>query len=124
MTLGNKFLRAAMIYAVIGLAIGVWMGASHDHRIRSAHAHLNLLGYVSLFLYGLFYRSQPAAAADQLAVPHFWLANISIVVFIPLIALTTLGIAPATVEPLIGIASIVTWATMALFAAIVWRNTR
>lgn len=124
MSLGNKFLRFAMIYALIGLAIGVWMGASGDFRIRSAHAHLNLLGYVSMFLAGLFYRSLPKAAEDALAGPHFLLANATLIALIPLVALINLQVAPAVVGPILGVTTFVTWATMALFAIIVWRNAR
>lgn len=124
MSLGNKFLRLAMIYALIGLAIGVWMGATEDFRIRSAHAHLNLLGYVSMFIYGLFYRVVPKAAGDAFAAAHFWLANITLIALIPLVALINLRVAPSVVGPILGLTTIVTWSTMALFAAIVFRNTR
>jgi hypothetical protein len=33
--------------------------AAHDHSIMPAHAHLNLLGWVSLFLFGIFYKLIP-----------------------------------------------------------------
>jgi hypothetical protein len=37
------------------------MAASRDHSSTPAHAHLNLLGWVSLFLFGIYYRMHPTA---------------------------------------------------------------
>jgi len=38
------------------MAWGIFMAASRDHSSMPAHAHLNLLGWVSLFLFGIYYR--------------------------------------------------------------------
>ena len=43
----------ATLAAVTGMAMGIVMAASHDHSLALAHAHLNLLGWVSMALYGL-----------------------------------------------------------------------
>ncbi len=45
---------AAVIAAVTGMAWGLIMGISENHVTMPAHAHLNLLGWVSLFLIGIF----------------------------------------------------------------------
>ena len=39
------------------------------------HAHLNLVGWVSMALYALVYRQWPAAGQNRLALIHFWVAN-------------------------------------------------
>ncbi|WP_085642161.1 hypothetical protein [Thalassospira sp. MCCC 1A03138] len=47
------------VSACLGLAGMVWgmqMAGSGDHSNLAAHAHLNLLGWVSLALYGTYYR--------------------------------------------------------------------
>ena len=36
------------------------MATTQNHAIMPAHAHLNLLGWVSLFLFGIYYERRPA----------------------------------------------------------------
>ena len=57
--LGIKFLKASLIYFIIGVTMGAIMtiGPIYDFVILStlfkrAHAHINLLGWVSLSLIG------------------------------------------------------------------------
>ena len=45
--------QAAVVIVVAGMIWGLQMAISRDHAALPAHAHLNLLGYVSLFLFGL-----------------------------------------------------------------------
>jgi len=46
---------AAALILLAGLFWGIFMGVSHDHTTASAHAHLNLTGWVTLALYGTYY---------------------------------------------------------------------
>ena len=50
-----------------GMVLDIAMGISEDFALQPAHAHLNLLGGVLLFLFGLYHRLVPAAGASQLA---------------------------------------------------------
>ncbi len=43
--------------ALIGMVAGIVMGLLQDFTIAPAHAHLNLLGWVTMALYGLYHRS-------------------------------------------------------------------
>lgn len=38
-----------------------------------AHAHLNLLGWVSLFLFGIFYRLHPSLEVSRTALMQVWI---------------------------------------------------
>jgi hypothetical protein len=51
--------KLAVLFVVTGMAMGIAMAASHDHSAMPAHAHLNLLGWVSLFLYGNYDKLHP-----------------------------------------------------------------
>ena len=51
--------RAAGAFLVAGLIWGLVMAISQDFSTMPAHAHLNLLGWISLFLFGLYYRLHP-----------------------------------------------------------------
>lgn len=49
------FLVAALA-AMTGMALGIHMGIAQDFTLAPAHAHLNLLGWVTMALYGLYHR--------------------------------------------------------------------
>jgi cbb3-type cytochrome oxidase subunit 1 len=109
------------LYLVVGVAMGLYMAASHDHTLRPAHAHLNLLGWVSLALFGLFYRAVPAAAENRLAKLHFWVYVPAHLVQMVLLTLFYSGY-PA-VEPALALFSIAVGVGVLIFAANVWKNT-
>jgi peptidoglycan/LPS O-acetylase OafA/YrhL len=58
---------AAVLLVLIGMLWGIEMAISQDHSAMPAHAHLNLLGWVSLFLFGIFYHLHPAIDRSALA---------------------------------------------------------
>jgi len=49
-TLSRRFLLCAIGAGLLGMAMGIYMGIADDHRFAHAHAHVNLLGWVSLAL--------------------------------------------------------------------------
>ena len=66
--------RLAVVLGIIGMAFGIVMGIRQDFTLAPAHAHLNLLGWVGLFLAGLYYQAVPGAAASKLAYAHAFTA--------------------------------------------------
>lgn len=42
--------------ALTGMSLGLWMGMRGDFTLVPVHAHLNLLGWVTMALYGLYHR--------------------------------------------------------------------
>jgi cbb3-type cytochrome oxidase subunit 1 len=72
------FLGAAVIYGIVGLVLGLKMAISHDHDQIPAHAHVNLIGWASFFLFAIFYHSFGEKVSNLLARIHFWLAQISL----------------------------------------------
>ena len=59
MSASSLSFRLAVLFALTGMIIGVGMAASHTYALAPAHAHINLLGWVTLFLIGLFYERRP-----------------------------------------------------------------
>ena len=51
----NAFFFAASLCILVGTNWGLYMNATHDFSTSPAHAHLNLLGWVSLSIMGGFY---------------------------------------------------------------------
>jgi len=49
------------------------MGISQDHSTMPAHAHLNLLGWVPLLLFGIYYHLHPAVDLNRLALVRVWI---------------------------------------------------
>lgn len=112
--------RAAVIFAIAGMAIGIHMAASHEHTIAPAHAHINLVGWVSLFLVGLFYRVHPNLDTGRAAIVQVWVWIAAAIVMGVSLVLLLLG--NGAVEPLAAGSSIVLFADMLWFALVVFRN--
>lgn len=53
---GDFALLTAGLAALGGMTLGIVMGISQDFALAPAHAHLNLLGWVTMALYGLYHR--------------------------------------------------------------------
>ncbi|WP_054956798.1 hypothetical protein [Paenibacillus dakarensis] len=48
-------MRTAAIYALIGALIGSDLAGRQDYSLRPTHAHILVVGWLTLFAYGLFY---------------------------------------------------------------------
>lgn len=97
------------------------MCIQQDFSLTSAHAHINLLGWVSLALSGIVYTLFPAAANHTLAKVHFWLHNIGLPCMIIGLVLTLKQIAKT---PLIEIGGTVAIIGIILFAINVLMNVK
>src|SRR3712207_1889038 len=111
--------RLAVLFVIAGMAMGIGMAATQDHSIMPAHAHLNLLGFVSLFLFGIYYERRPALDGSRLALAQVALWSVGTVILTTAVAAIHLGHAAA--EPFAGIASLLVLAAVLLFAAFVFR---
>lgn len=85
------FVGIGLVLVLCGMAFGMWMGSHENFQLADAHAHLNLLGFVLPTLYGLLHRSYPSLARSRLAWPQCIAHFIGVVIFVPGIALATLG---------------------------------
>ncbi|MFC7396154.1 hypothetical protein ACFQU1_02960 [Chelatococcus sp. GCM10030263] len=110
----------AVVLALVGMVWGIVMAASQDHSTMPAHAHLNLLGWVSLFLFGLFYHLHPAIDLSRLAVLQVWAWIVGTVVLTIGVALVHTG--NALGDPIAAVSSLVVVAAMALFGWIILRR--
>lgn len=115
------FMKIAVLYFLVGVVLGNVMGASMDFALRPVHAHINLLGWVSLALAGVVYTLYPAAGRNRLALFHFWIANISLPVMMVSLAFFATGSGGA-VGPVLGISSAVMALAVLLFVVNVFRN--
>jgi hypothetical protein len=108
-----KFLLLAAIMLTAGVGLGIRMGIVHDFSLAPVHAHINLVGWASLAMFGFVYRLYPAMAESRLAGLHFILAAPAAVMFPIGIALSILA-----ERPLIAIVASLLWfAGVLLFLA-------
>ncbi len=117
--LDTLFLRISVVYIMAGLLMGIGMAASGDHGLMPAHAHINLVGWVAMTIYGLVYRVYPDAARSPLARWHFWLANAGALLLV--VGVTgILAVSPERFEIFATVGAILFALGMLLFAIIVY----
>jgi hypothetical protein len=117
--MSGRLLRIAVIYWVIAVIWGVYMGSREDFTDIPVHAHLNLLGWVSLALCGLIYAVLPQLAETRLARAHFWLHNLGLPPLMLGVWLIVHG-HTETGGPIAGISSVAVALGIAAFAGNVW----
>ena len=99
---------------------GIVMAISRDHSTLPAHAHLNLLGWVSLFLFGIFYRLHPPLDLARSALIQVWIWIVGTLVLTVGVALVHSG--NAIGDPIAGVGALTVLADMALFGWLVFRH--
>ena len=77
----RRFIRSSLIWLVVGVSLGVLMAATPAAALyRPAHMHANLLGFVSMMIFGVAYHVVPRFAgapleSERLADLHLIVAN-------------------------------------------------
>jgi uncharacterized membrane protein len=117
----KSLFRISVSLGLIGIVLGIVMGIRQDFVLMPAHAHLNLLGFVTMFLSALYYRVVPEAAASGLARYQAIVSVAGAVVFPIGIACVLLG-GHDRFEPVVVAGALTVLLGMALFAVIVFRT--
>ena len=81
----RRFIRASLVWLGVGVLLGVAMAFWPDEALayRPAHMHANLLGFVSMMIYGVAYHVMPRFTGNPLhsrplAAAHLWIANLGL----------------------------------------------
>ncbi len=121
----RKFVLTGFGYAIIGLALGIYMAASHDHGQLVTHAHIMLLGFVVSFVYGLCHKLWLDNATGKLAVAQFYLHQVgSLVLFVALFLLYGGLAAPERLEPVLAASSITVFVGVILMKVLFLKSAR
>jgi hypothetical protein len=99
MSPSNLCFRAAMLLVLAGMLWGLQMAITDDHSAFPAHAHLNLLGFVALFLFGIFYRLNPTVEANGSPSHRFGFGLSAQLSWLLALGLCTRGIQSAIQSP-------------------------
>lgn len=84
----RSFIRSSLLWLGGGVLLGVWMAVSPQAIMyRPAHVHANLLGFVSMMIFGVAYHVIPRFTGSPLrsrrtAMVHVWLANIGLAILV------------------------------------------
>jgi cbb3-type cytochrome oxidase subunit 1 len=83
-----RFIKAALAWLGLGVTLGVAM-AAHPLWIiyRPAHVHMNLLGFVTMMIYGVAYHVIPRffghpLYSRKLGGIHWWLSNVGLALMV------------------------------------------
>jgi hypothetical protein len=120
--IGSLMMCVSVVVLLVGMLAGIAMGIQQNFTLAPAHAHLNLIGGVLLFLFGLYYRLIPAAGTTTLAKVQGWLHIAGAILFPAGVAVVLLKGPSLEAAPILG--SLIVVAAMTLFVAIVFRTSR
>jgi FtsH-binding integral membrane protein len=112
--------RAAVLFVIAGMVWGLYMAISQNHATFPAHAHLNLLGWVSLFLFGIFYHLHPAIDRGRTALVQVWIWMVGVV--IQSVGVTLIFTGHPVGEAFAATGSFIVLGAMVLFAWLVYRR--
>ncbi len=112
--MGIKLIKIGIVYLLLGMLLGVYMGASKDFTLRPVHAHINLLGWTLLAISGILFHLFPQLEQSVLAKVYFWLYNVSVPV--SMIGLTMFLKGNTSADPILGAGSVLITVSAACFA--------
>ena len=122
----RRFIRSSLVWLGVGVIIGVAMALQPAAAaFRTAHMHANLLGFVSMMIFGVAYHVMPRFTGRPLHSPraatlHLWIANAGLAGmvsgFILRVFRWELGM------PLLGVGAVLSATGAMLFIHNIWRT--
>lgn len=114
------YFRTAILFLIAGISLGLYMSINHNYDAVGAHAHINLLGWVTMMVFGFYFALHPGKAASRLARIQYFIYTAGVLVMTPALFLLLTGRPQA--EPVVAAASLVTFAGVLLFAVIIFHK--
>ena len=114
-SVARGFLISAIVYGVLGMLLGLHMGITHNHGQMPTHAHIMVIGWVSFFLFGIYYLQFGKVTSRALSLTHFWLAQCAFIALVTGLWLIYSG--RNQFEPVAAVSSIAYALSFLVFAA-------
>ncbi len=125
MSLDKKYLVWALGYVAIGMGLGIFMAASHDHAQHVTHAHLLLVGFVISFIYAVIHKLWLTDGPTLLGKIQFLTHQAgALAMFSGLFLLYGETLPPEQVEPVLAPSTIVVFAAALMMIVMVARKPR
>ena len=116
--IARLYFKTAIIFLIIGISMGLQMSISGVHNVTGAHAHTNLLGWVTMALFGGYYALNPAKATTRLATLQYGVFTFGTAIMVPSLYLMLSGY--EALEPLVAVSSLIAFLGVILFAVVVY----
>lgn len=111
----KKYLVWSLAYVALGMSLGIFMAASHDHAQHVTHAHILLVGFVVSFIYAVIHKlwlgEQTSLLARVQLIAH---QAGALTMFSGLFLLYGSIVAPESIEPVLALSSFVVLAAALL----------
>ncbi len=120
--ISEYYFRVAILFLILGIGIGISMAMTENHNVIGAHAHINLLGWVTSALFGGYFALNPAKAAGRLPMIQFGIYIVGVVLMTGGLYFMLAG--NAALFPLVAAGSLISFAGVLLFAWILWMPAR
>lgn len=123
MNLSKNFLVIGALYLMVGMSLGIYMGSVQVFDLAPLHAHINLVGFTLMTLFGIVYRIIPGLAGTTLSLVHFWLYQAAALVMLVLLFALLSHMGPeATLGPVMGAVETVLLLSIVAFAINLWQK--
>ena len=123
----RRFIQSSLVWlgagVLIGLSMAYWPMQAAVY--RPAHVHANLLGFVSMMIFGVAYHVLPRFAGSPLysrrvALLHVWVANAGLALMVTGFIVRLHAAAPGAL--LLQAGGLLSATGIALFIANIWRT--
>ncbi len=115
MNLSRHYLVWSLAYVAIGMALGIYMAASHDHSQHVTHAHILLVGFVVSFIYAVIHKLWLGAGATLLGKVQFLAHQAgALLMFSGLFLLYGAVVPPEQIEPVLATSTFVVFGAAVL----------
>lgn len=122
----RAFIKASLVWLALGVTLGVGMAANPQWvAYRTAHIHMNLLGFVTMMIYGVAYHVIPRFSGHplhrpRLATVQWWLSNAGLLLMV--IGFVMRAHVGRTAIPVLAIGGSVSALGAYLFVYLIWRT--
>jgi hypothetical protein len=117
-TIDRNYLLVALLLALAGMVLGLYMGLAADTTLLSVHVAFLLPGFVTLAVYGFVFRLWPALKKAPLAQAQFWTGVVGSLLLI----VGAYFYATSRSVPLAALGSVVSILASALMAWLFWQH--
>ncbi|AWC21711.1 hypothetical protein WHT83_03070 [Aminobacter sp. P9b] len=117
--ISRMYFITAICFLVAGILVGLHMSITQNFAATGAHAHTNLLGWVTMSIFGTFHALNPRGAGTRLAKAQYYVYTGGVIVMTPALYLLLTG--NPSMGPVVAVSSFVVFAGVLMFAAIIFR---
>ena len=119
----RKYLVWALAYVALGMGLGIYMAASHNHAQHVTHAHILLVGFVVSFIYAVIHKLWLGEKTSLLARVQLMMHQAGALAMFSGLFLLYGGIVPeAQIEPVLAPSTIVVFLAALLMIVMVLRR--